>query len=220
MAQLFGPKKQTAGHGKSNRIWRTGKGNLAFSIIIKNFETIENIAIYPFLAALSIKDSLTSYTNNNTISFKWPNDILLNGKKTAGILFESFIEKGKITKIICGIGINIANSPKELKSSTSTIEEDIQDIEIAPLLFSIVENLDKYFQILEKKQHQHIYDLWTDSAYYLGKEISVINGETKLTGIFKGIEQGNLLLEIKNKITKISTGDICFANEERINILD
>jgi BirA family biotin operon repressor/biotin-[acetyl-CoA-carboxylase] ligase len=213
-------KNQTNGHGRYGRIWEnSGNGNLTFSFILKNNRKIENISIYPFIIALAIKDSIEEYiTPDYQLTFKWPNDILLNGKKIAGILLESTIKNNIIKYIIFGVGINILSSPPNLEYATYLCKGEIKNINLEKLIKKIVLNSKKYLHLADSYQDdQIIYDLWLKNAHHLGQEVTVVSGNEEIKGIFETIDNGNLIVNKNNIRKKIVTGDVFFLEKKRIS---
>ena len=208
-------KNQTNGHGKYGRIWEnSGQNNLTFSFIIKNKRVIEKMSAYPFIIAIAVRDALGQFlttTQLDQISFKWPNDILFNGKKIAGILLESDISSNVIDYIVCGIGINIASSPAHLTFSTSLGEEGITSINLETIIQGIVDNFERYLDMTNINGDQIIYDLWLKNAHKLNQEIIVKTNKEEAKGIFCGIKDGNLLINQNGEIKTFITGDVFFG---------
>jgi len=210
-------QEQDSGHGRYGRKWQSRPGNLTFSVVIENQKQFSDLAIYPFIAALAIRDALVEHDAELDVRFKWPNDILLNGKKMGGILFESEIQGDSLDYLICGIGINITNSPTDIKNSTSLYEEEIKNITADQLIFGIVINLDKYLKLSDSKNGAAaIYNLWLDYADKLGEDIIVVSGDEQIKGKFETIEDGNLIIVEKTERRVISTGDVFFSEDEKI----
>lgn len=210
-------REQQSGHGRYGRKWISRDGNLTFSVIINNDSKVKNLAIYPFLTALAIKDALLELNKSLEINFKWPNDILLHDKKIAGILYESKISGDEVNFLVCGIGLNITSSPSEINTASSLHEENIYNITADQIIFRIIQNMDKYFKLLEKNNAEtKIYNLWLENAYKLGEELVVVSGNDKMKGKFETIEDGNLILLDHNERHVISTGDVFFSDDDNI----
>ena len=217
-------KKQSKGYGRYNRNWHAEAGNLSFSFVIENKFAIDQISIYPFIAALSIRDSLLTYLNKQQVSelqFKWPNDILFQGKKIAGIIFESEIQDENINNMVCGIGLNIVSSPENLQFSTSLYENNIKNnIKLDDILCNIMINFDKYIKLSIEQGNEIIYQTWLEAAYNLGKQVIIISGKEEMKGVFEGIEDGNLVLMMNQGQKRlICTGDVFFSEKEKITSL-
>ena len=214
-------KKQNKAYGRYGRNWDSVSGNLSFSFVIENKFAIDQVAIYPFIAALAIKDSLIPYLNEQQakeLQFKWPNDILLQGKKIAGIIFESELQDGSINNMVCGIGVNIASSPQNLQFATSLYEHNIKkNIKLDAILCNIMLSFDKYIKLSIKEDTNVIYEKWLNSAFNLGKKVIIVSGKEEINGIFKGIKNGNLLLvTAEGKERLICTGDVFFSEQEKV----
>ncbi len=215
--QIIWAKTQDKAHGRHGRVWESLEGNLAFSFIIENEKAAHEVAIYPFIAALAIQEALADFNPELALSFKWPNDIFLNGKKLAGILFESEISGGKITKMICGIGLNNQAAPQNLANSISLHEIGVTDIDNGALLLNIMAHFAKYLEVsAEEAACTEIYEKWLNKAHNLGKEIIVISAGEEIRGEFCGIKQGNLVVRTAQQERLIYTGDVFFAEEQNI----
>ena len=213
-------KQQLNGYGRYGREWESGSHNLTFSVVIENERKAELVAVYPFIAALAIRKSLEKHLTESElkkIRFKWPNDILFDGKKVGGVIFESEIKDGKINNIVCGIGINTVSFPNGFNFATSLKEEGINDVKIDELLLSIVINFDNYLSSAEDTGDQKIYDEWLKYAYNLGKDIIVITNKQETRGTFVGIKEGNLIVKDQDNIDQVFyTGDVFFSEKEKI----
>ncbi len=205
-------KNQSNSYGRYGKIWQSGVGNLHFSFILDHI--VDNISVYPFISALAIRNAL-SFTNLK-IEFKWPNDLLINDKKIAGILLESNIENNRIDKMICGIGLNVNFFPKELETATSLLNEGIENVSLDKILFNIMENYDKYLKKLkDPRKEDEIYQEWLEYSAHLNQEIIVTSMNEEIRGKFVGIDKGCLLLKIDTEIKKIISGSVFFNEEEK-----
>ena len=141
-------ENQTQGRGRLGRAWQDSKGSALFSILIKDY--VSDATFIPLVCGYAIIEVLKKHINN--LEVKWPNDIICNSKKLAGILVESVVTN-KIEAIIIGIGININNSSfsEEIKDiATSMVNEtnteyDINLIinDITKLIITTLSNLNK-----------------------------------------------------------------------------
>jgi len=108
---------QTAGKGRNGNIWQSKAGGLYFSFLLKpQFNPKQNEALSK-LTGLVLRDVLMTYLNPESVQFKEPNDILINGKKIAGILIEAKVAEEKNLYIVVGIGVNITNIVPPLATS-------------------------------------------------------------------------------------------------------
>ena len=190
--------RQTKGRGRYGRKWESPSGNLYLSAVVDDFG--KKTPLLAFLAGVSVAEALTKFK----VRLKWPNDVLLNGGKVAGILLE---RTGKNTVII-GIGINVANAPiKNMMCKTASLNNRITLNEVEErLLNALGNNLDLFqndkFDLIQKK--------WLSYAEGIGQKIQVHLPDQTLTGLFTQLSpQGELILETPDKIVhKISAGDV------------
>lgn len=105
-------RRQTAGRGRRGRVWIAPDGNFAASLILRPGGDPAQAALRSFVAALALADALALLCGPRVrLSLKWPNDVLLNGGKVAGILLESAGSGGGISHLIIGIGVNLIAAP-------------------------------------------------------------------------------------------------------------
>ncbi len=206
---------QTNGRGRQGRQWQSLEGNLFTTLAFKPSQPCKTWGQISFVAALAVGEVLQNYLSNqkssHMVQYKWPNDILVSGKKIAGILLEII----DASWLLVGIGINLKNSPRELPYLSTSLKETEG---IAPLPEEALFLLTKYFtskmNMLEEKGFCEIRNLWLKSGAYLGKEIEIRLHKQglieKINGQFIDLdEEGTLLLELPNKeIKKIFAGDI------------
>ena len=196
-------KKQTAGKGRLGRKWESPEGNLYTSFVLPDFK--EKSALISFVIALSAGQILSEITKG--IQLKWPNDILLDGRKLAGILLEK--QNGKL---IVGIGINLISCPKqEMLYPTTHLETSLNSKEILEkLIFYFNHNLELFNQ-----GFSHIRTEYKKMLKGIGEPITVNLPNQTLTGIFEDLDEtGALLLKRENKIIPILAGDVFFNNKE------
>lgn len=142
---------------------------------------------------------------NRLIQNKWPNDILVNGKKIGGILIEN---DGNL--VVLGVGVNILSNPENTIFPATNLGEF--GVEISPQ--KLLEKFLDEFEILYKNWLDFgfvgIRNSWLQGAFRLKKEIKINLGEKVLIGNFEDIDlEGNLLLKIDDEIVRISYGDVC-----------
>ncbi len=107
--------EQTAGRGRRGRAWATPSGNLALSALLRPRQSLQQAALLGFVAGLALHDCLSAYAElTGRLSLKWPNDLLLDGAKLAGLLLESRSDaQGRAEWLIIGIGVNLAWAPDD-----------------------------------------------------------------------------------------------------------
>ena len=103
---------QTAGRGRRGRPWTSPIGNFHSTLVMRPQEAPEKVALRSFAAALALRDAFVAVTGlPQAFRLKWPNDVLLNGGKVAGILLESLGQGAGVAHLAIGIGINLIAAP-------------------------------------------------------------------------------------------------------------
>ncbi len=202
---------QTEGKGRKDREWYSNKGqNLTFSILITKSLDNLNINHYNLGAALAVGMSIENLFQL-PVEMKWPNDILINGKKVAGILCESVSQGNRITKLVIGIGINV-NQPhfpgKYRIPPTSIKTEFKREVSREKLLSEFVNLFEEMIDRI-KNEPQKVLNDWKDRCKMLGGKIKIVIEDKEEFGTFDDIdENGFLLLKQGSVIKKIHYGDI------------
>jgi BirA family transcriptional regulator, biotin operon repressor / biotin---[acetyl-CoA-carboxylase] ligase len=205
-------EKQNAGRGRFNRSWISAREqNLTFSILITDKKLLgERVTLINFAASLSIALSIENLYQLKT-NLKWPNDILINGKKISGILIESSSKGNKINRMAVGIGLNVNqgffNGSFNIPPTSIRIELE-QNVERETLLAEVLNNFE---EILLKIHDDPSYILrdWKSRCGMIGEKVAVIEGDKTRYGIFDDIDDnGFLLLKVKDKIETIHFGDV------------
>ncbi len=207
--------EQYKGKGRGNRYWVSDKGNLYVTFVVKPSKKINKIPQLSFVSAIAVGETLKKFIDPRKIQYKWPNDILIDGKKISGILLESAISSGskKIDSVIVGIGININNAPQKdiICPATCLAESRANDLpKMNLILDELVENFLFYYDNWNNGNFTEVKNIWLENAYNIGKEIKVATLNQTLYGNFIGLDaEGCLILKKKNnEKVKISSGEI------------
>jgi BirA family biotin operon repressor/biotin-[acetyl-CoA-carboxylase] ligase len=192
---------QTDGKGRHDKKWISPLGGLYFTIVLG---TQPNIGLIPLMAGVAVAKAIKDLTGLH-IELKWPNDILVNGKKIGGILTESIWWGDKSRFILLGVGVNVNNIvPFGIDNATSIYIELGEEINKDTLLSKILEKIDHFLPKLESDT-AFILSNWRGLAYTLGKFIDVkdTSGNTN-TGIAVDVDSnGFLLLDCKGEIKRV-----------------
>jgi len=201
--------EQTAGKGRLDRLWLTPKGNLAMSVILQPPLTILPQII--MIASISVVRAIKNICNIDS-KIKWPNDILIRGKKVCGILIENEVKSSEVSFSIVGIGMNInldvLTYPDIANLATSLSNELGHKVQREEISCSLLSEIEKLY--LSAKAGFSTYPEWKSNLGILGKMIQVQSGDTKERGIAKDVtEQGNLLLRKDDgTTTELFVGDV------------
>jgi len=201
-------ENQTIGRGRLNRKWFSSKGGLWFTLILKPGTPPPLSYIYNFAASLSLSTSLKRLFDVN-VNVKWPNDILLDGKKLVGLLSEMETRGDMVEFINIGIGINVNNQPQKYEPKAISLKDVLnKTVSRRLILETFLDNFKNRIQIIDC---QNIIELWKEQTSTIGSQVRI---ET-ISDIFEGLavdvdESGALMVKDKTgKIKKIIYGD-CF----------
>ncbi len=203
---------QTHGRGRKNRAWLSPFGGLWFSVILRPKILPERGMLVTMVASIAIVQAIKEITGLNPV-IKWPNDILINGKKICGILTEMDFKKNIINYAIVGIGINVNNEINdEIKEIASSISiENGSVISRTKFLKYILKYFDKNYKKLIINDFKTIKKLWSSYAKIIGKAVEIKDNGNTLSGIISDIdENGYLILINKDNIHRIFTGEIIY----------
>lgn len=193
-------------------------GNFAATYVMRPTEAADKIALRSFIASLALYDALLAATGRgDCFSLKWPNDVLLNGGKLAGILLESTGSGAHASHLAIGIGVNLLNAP-----DTDTVETNaLRPVSLMSETGTRVtpqEFLALLAPAYAKWEHQFtsygftpIRTMWLNRAAKLGQTITARTGSNQITGTFETIDEtGQLILSTANGRQAIPAADIFF----------
>jgi len=202
---------QTKGRGRKERSWVSNAGqNLTFSILIKDDLKEHKINLVNLGSSLVVAQALENLFQLN-IELKWPNDVLVEKKKIAGILLESTSKGSKINRVVIGIGINVnqPNFPGKFDIQPTSVRKEFKELVSRERLLSEILNLFEDMLETWKKEPKKILNDWRNRCKMIGERIKIIDGEKQKSGVFNDIdEDGFLVLKIADKLEKIHFGDV------------
>jgi BirA family biotin operon repressor/biotin-[acetyl-CoA-carboxylase] ligase len=205
-------EEQSAGRGRFARTWFSEKNrNLTFSILLKPESLNDKLSLLSLLAGVAVVKSINSATGL-TATCKWPNDVLLQGKKVCGILSELVKDTDGRTCVIVGIGINVNQTefPEELQGTATSLSlQTRRTIDRLHLLSVLLEELKNGYEQFQSGEYSAIIQDWKKHCAMLGQQISVQQNDSTLTGIASDIaEDGALLIQSRNGLIKVYAGDV------------
>ncbi|MFA3781728.1 biotin--[acetyl-CoA-carboxylase] ligase [Melioribacteraceae bacterium 4301-Me] len=202
---------QSSGKGRRERTWVSNNGqNLTFSILLKDFTHGKKINLFNLAASLAVSHSIENLYQLK-VELKWPNDVLINRKKVAGILLESTSKGNKIEKLVIGIGVNVnqTNFPGKFDIPPTSIRKEFKEIVSRERLLS--EILNNYEALIAniKYEPEKILNDWKMKCNMIGEKVKITDGKESKYGIFEDIDQnGFLILKTGDKIETIHFGDV------------
>jgi BirA family biotin operon repressor/biotin-[acetyl-CoA-carboxylase] ligase len=201
---------QTGGRGRKNRKWSSNIGGLWFSVILRPRISSRRGMVVTMAASISVTSSINKLYGLNA-EIKWPNDVLINGKKVCGILTEIVTEDDEISSLVVGLGVNVNNNLGiELKKVATSLKIEIgKDLSIMELLSDIIRNFDKNYVKIKFDDYAFLKNKWNQYANIIGRKIEVTEENKKTTGVVIDVDNdGFLILKKGKKKVRIDNGDI------------
>lgn len=170
-------EKQTGGKGRSGKSWQSPLGGIWLSIILNPNVDSSKIPIITLATGVAVERSLEKIGIENP-EIKWPNDILIDGKKVCGILTEAITKLNSIETVIVGVGIdvnlNIKDFPEDLQKTTTSIEHELgKRIDENQLIKIFFEEFEKIYELYSHEKYEEILKEWRKSSYSIGKIVEV-----------------------------------------------
>jgi BirA family biotin operon repressor/biotin-[acetyl-CoA-carboxylase] ligase len=197
--------EQTAGRGRMAHTWFSPPGNLYLSILLRTGQPLHRTPELSFLAALAVADTVEALLPRQTRAMlKWPNDVLVNGGKIAGILLEH-VEQATIM----GIGLNVLQAPSNSAYKTTTIVANGGIASVDGARDILLDRLGRYLGTWQSQGFAPIRDQWLGRSYPIGAAIRATSGGNPIAGNFAGLDtDGALLLDTPQGQQRIVAGEI------------
>ncbi len=210
--------EQSAARGRRGRRWVSPQGNFAATLVLHPTESPDRVALRSFVAALALYDALVALTGRSEgFALKWPNDLLLNGGKLAGILLESTGSGGQISHCAIGIGVNLQEAPpaEQLEVGALRPVALLAETGLATTPEAFLDLLAPAYARLEAQFATYgfapIREAWLNRAARLGEVITARTARDTLTGTFETVDAaGNLVLSTAQSRVAIPAAEIFF----------
>jgi BirA family biotin operon repressor/biotin-[acetyl-CoA-carboxylase] ligase len=205
---------QTSGRGRLDRTWLSPENNLYMSIILH--PSLSDLPKLIMVASVGIVKAIKQVSGLGA-SIKWPNDVLINGKKICGILIENEIEGTTVNFSVIGIGVNIdldTSACIEIASTATSLKQEsnkiFSKIEVAT---AIIAEINK--QYLSSKSNMSVYYEWRDYMNIIGKSIKIQSGQDIVQGTVEDVnDRGSLILRHGDgSLLEIFSGDVTIVKE-------
>lgn len=203
---------QTAGRGRLGRVWESplGKG-IYLSIILRPPLPPTELPKLTLTAAVAVVEALKKITPLK-IGIKWPNDILLDGKKLGGILTEMETESDRMSYVILGVGLNINTAifPDYLQMQATSLAGTGRTYSRLAIVRAFLSAMDELYGNFLNQKFPEILDLWRRAAVTLGKPVKVKLGGREISGLAVDVAPDGALLVEKpgGEVQRIISGEI------------
>lgn len=188
---------QTGGRGRKGKTWFSAPRSVSFSAVLHPNIPSKKLSLLTLIATLSVQKTLKEFVGLDA-KIKWPNDVLINQKKLAGILVEASLSAGEIDWVVIGIGCNInterSEFPPEISQSiTSVLEESAKNYSRNVIYKEIISYLDHYYSLLLNNQEAQIIEDWKQGSDIINK-IATIQSNPKVSGSITDINEDGVLV--------------------------
>jgi len=202
-------EKQTSGRGRLSRAWKSDLGGLWLTLILLDKIPLKSALGFPFLSSLAVAKALKE-TYNLSPTLKWPNDVLLSGKKVGGILLEVKGEADLMEYALIGIGVNLNNkvSQEPFEQRAISISEYLgEKVDRFSFLSSLLQNFETLYLKLSMEE---VLEEWKSLSSTLGRPVKVRTLNESFEGVALDIDDdGALIVQTETGVRKVYSGD-CF----------
>ncbi|MCM1541577.1 MAG: biotin--[acetyl-CoA-carboxylase] ligase [Blautia sp.] len=205
---------QTAGRGRRGRGWSSPAGvNAYFTLILKPDFEPDKASMLTLIMAMAVAEGITE-TCGLEACIKWPNDIVIGGKKVCGMLTELSVQQDYIQHVVIGAGVNVGAQefPPEIAETAACLERECgRKVPRAELIVHIMKAFEKYYEkFLETLDFSELKETYDRLLVNCGREVRVLDPKGEYTGISKGIDAaGELLVELPDgSETAVYAGEV------------
>lgn len=218
-------EQQTQGRGRRGRSWLSPRGNLYVSIVVRPRVQPPAYAQLSFVAALAVADAVRQHVAaSSVVGCKWPNDVLVRGRKVAGLLLESDAGRGPGADwVVAGIGINVAWTPddKAVMYPATALAAEGSKAAAADVLGSLLTAFSQWRATWEEEGFATIRGAWLARAHGLGEDVMVRLETETLKGVFRGLDPSGALILAQDKGERLITaGDVFPAQAKKAETMN
>jgi BirA family biotin operon repressor/biotin-[acetyl-CoA-carboxylase] ligase len=195
---------QTDGRGRRGRSWYSPEGGLYMTALLR---PVGEVGLVPLMGGVAVAETIRAMTNIDA-ALKWPNDVLIGGRKVGGVLAESGWAVGKMNHVLLGVGVNLNNpSPDWLPEATSLSEELGWFVDVDSFLDVLLDTLDRFIPYLESRP-ELILSSWREMSQTIGRMVEVTDEDGVLvSGLAMGVDpDGALLVDCGGTTRRVVTG--------------
>lgn len=207
--------EQTAGRARRGRNWVSPPGNLYCSLLLVPECPIAEIPQYGFVAGIALRDALVGLLPRDcVVACKWPNDLLVNGSKVAGMLLEAAgTPHRSLDWLAIGVGLNINHHPEGTEFPATDLEKaGGKGIELETVLSRFIVEFESWRTRWLDDGFAPIREAWLATAHGQGAQITVRLDNSTYSGTFADLDvDGALLLDQGHTVRRIAAGDVYFA---------
>jgi BirA family biotin operon repressor/biotin-[acetyl-CoA-carboxylase] ligase len=210
-------RQQTAGKGRRGRVWNAGQGNLTATLLLTLDKPSLEAAQLAFVAALAVGAMADAFVATDIVGFKWPNDILIEGRKVSGMLIESGAAPGGGLWLAVGIGVNLVDFPPDVERPATALALHLRPGATSPTQDDALARLSAAFAdvlaLWLEQGFEPIRRAWLSRAIGMGGPCTARLPHETVVGVAEGLDaDGALLLRLENgAVRRITAGDVFFG---------
>lgn len=203
---------QTQGRGRHGRQWKAEpRANLLFSTLLRPSLPRDSAGLLTFFAAVSVAKAVERLTGQS-VECKWPNDLMINGRKMCGILLENSIQRDSIAYSIVGVGLNVNQEkfdPDLTSKATSLANELGKPLDLRKVFQTTISEMDDLYGQIQKGNFTDILAHWNERCQMFGHPVSITQGDVTVSGKAVGLSaDGGLIVETQEKTITLYAGDV------------
>ena len=211
---LLVAESQTAGRGRRGRSWNSdAEGNLYFSLLLKPDFSVEIASMVTLVMGLAVAETIREKCELDAL-IKWPNDVVVNGKKVCGILTELGLNGNAIDDLVVGVGINVGQREFALEiasTATGLVIEAGGEVDREELLAGVLQRFETLYEVFAGDGNlRSLRERYDELLINKGREVRVLDPREEYTGVASGItEMGELLVEKPGgEVEKVYAGEV------------
>jgi BirA family biotin operon repressor/biotin-[acetyl-CoA-carboxylase] ligase len=208
-------RRQSAGRGRRGRVWETGQGDLAATLLMTLDMPPGEAAQLSFVTALAAGDLIRAYAPAAAVAYKWPNDVLIGGQKACGVLIESGPRAGQGMWLAVGVGLNLTSAPEGTEFPATCLAAHIVGPPPGPeqALGRLATAMAERISAWRQDGFAPVRTAWLQAAYGLGDPCTARLGRETVQGVAEGLDiDGALVLRLDDgSPRRITAGDIFFG---------
>lgn len=204
---------QTGGKGRRGRKWISPKGNLYLSVVLRPDIPLYRSPVITLMGAVAVASAIRGMSGVKA-AIKWPNDILVSGKKISGLLTEMSAEQDRVRHIVLGIGIDVNMElealPPDVRAQTTTLAAEARrNIDRTALLRQLLRELDGWYGVFLTNR-QDVLREWKTLNVTTGNRVAISGAGEVLEGLAEGIDdEGRLIIRLDDgNLRTVAAGDV------------
>jgi len=206
---------QSAGRGRHGRSWTAEKGrNLTFSVVLRPSLEADRLGLVTVAAGVAVAEAVEDFVAPQRATLEWPNDVLLEGRKTCGMLLESSLSgRREAEAVVLGVGVNVNQTdfPDELADTATSLRLAAgRAVPRAPLFVRLLRRLEVRYEAVEADDVDTVREAFHDRLASLGEPttLRVSDREVPIRGVVRGItDTGALRLDTSDGPRVVHAGD-------------